>query len=247
VINSQVTNNVFVKIIFLCVMAFGSLSLGKEYNSCGGGETRTELDNLCPMMEGANLPQCCPQAFGTRKLSCTYHIILNSGQPYLRESSYTTCENGRNVQKPCCDVSYRPCFEKEVTLQFIPRLIHRKECCLEGCPSSKYWMDGYATNPGMPQNGLAQQITPSHSLSSPGDPGQCINAIIGSCSHEMCPSSTPCPVIPSPSPNPNPNPGPPPNPGPDPAPNPGPTPGPSPDPGPSPQPNPPDPTTPPDP
>ncbi|HPI41590.1 MAG TPA: hypothetical protein PLJ21_12350, partial [Pseudobdellovibrionaceae bacterium] len=176
--------------------------------------------------------------------------VKSNGQPYYSQSSFQTCQldSGGTPQytsHSCCEVSYAACIDQKVELDFFPRLIYRKNsCCIEGCPSANYWIDGLVRNPNMPQSKEVKKLTYQHTLYNSSLPSQCIKAVIGSCPYQACQSNQYCPQpptspSPSPSPNPNPQPGPSPSPQPRPSPSPSPQPRPSPSPSPQPRPSPP--------
>ena len=173
---------------------------------------RTELDGFCPRIEGIHPAGCCPQLFKQPPLQCFYAIYKERGQAYLADSSYTVCENGTNVQKPCCRVQQRACVEQKIQLPFLPRLLHRNEsCCFENCPSATYWRTPPAKG----------NLTPEHEITTAASP-VCTGTTLPECSSgtaESCPASSPCPVAPGPDPGggtpvPGPNPSVPPDPNP---------------------------------
>lgn len=213
--------------IFIC--GFTATAQMRNFQSCSRAEPgRTELDNLCPRLEGVHLEGCCPPLQRNPPLQCRYHIVRQRGQQYLAQSAYTICQNGMNVNVPCCGVMQRACVEQPVTLNYIPRLIHRaKTCCFENCPPADYWRQAPA-NP---------QITPEHEYTDGGGPANCTGTLLQECSigsTATCQPSNPCPPPPAPPAPPSmpgpPTPAPPSMPGPPspPAPDPGPGPAPSP-------------------
>lgn len=150
---------------------------------------RSETDHFCPRMEGIHLEGCCPQLFKSPPLHCPYHVVVRRGQPFLRDSSYVTCEGGVDVSHPCCVLDQRDCSKDKVSLNFYPRLIHRTSCCFENCPSGDYWMRPPA-NPS---------ITSQHEsgVGAPTcDPQPALECSVGTA--ESCQASTPCPPPPAP-------------------------------------------------
>lgn len=219
-------------IIFgIFIWGISSVAQVRSFQSCSRAEPgRTELDNLCPRLEGVHLEGCCPPLRSNTTLQCRYHIVRERGQQYLAQSSYTVCQNNMNVNIPCCAVMRRTCVDAPVTLNYIPRLIHRaKTCCFENCPPADYWRQAPA-NP---------QITPDHEYAEGVSPAGCTGTILQECSignSVTCQANDPCPTpAPAPAPNPGtpkpgtPTPGTPmPAPGPAPAPVPAPAPAPAP-------------------
>ncbi len=153
---------------------------------------RSELDTFCPRVEGVHPEGCCPQLFKQPPLQCYYSIVVNRGQAYLANSSYTTCQGGENVRVSCCVVRQRTCYRDLKQLPFLPRLLHRNNsCCFENCPPADYWRAAPA-NPA---------ISSQHELTGNGVP-ICTGSVLDECSHGSsanCQASSPCPVEPKPS------------------------------------------------
>ena len=189
---------------------------------------------MCPRLEGANLPHCCPPMQKYPRLECQYVKFISRGQPTLVNSSFIRCENGVDVTVPCCQPSAQDCYENPIKIDFIQRLIRRNnQCCVEPCPPPEYWSAPPA-RPGLP----ADWNRYSHYQ---GGVSQCTGTVISQCSvpgQVACETGSPCPVIPPPPPVPDPTPTPAPSPDPTPTPSPGPTPAPTPSPGPAPSPSP---------
>lgn len=165
----------------------------RSYPNCAAtAQGRVDLDNFCPRLEGVHLPNCCPPLMKTAGLTCNYQIVQNNGQPILVNSSFTRCENGKNVSVTCCTVSTQACFSDPVSLKFIPRLINRQAaCCFETCPPASYWRAAPNANP---------KITASHELTG-GLLAQCTPKTIQSCSvgtTATCQADDPCPPPPEP-------------------------------------------------
>ena len=205
----------------------------RSFNQCLRSDPgRVELDNLCPRLEGVHLEGCCPPLRKSAPLQCKYVVTQSQGQLYLTQSSYTTCQNGQNISVSCCTVVQRSCTVSPVTLNYIPRLLHRRNnCCFENCPPGNYWRQAPA-NPA---------ITAGHELDEGSSPAACTGTVLQECSAGSvsdCQASSPCPVpTPSPSPSPSPSPGPSPSPSPGPSPSPSPSPSPAPSPAPAPPPS----------
>lgn len=171
-----------------------------SYNQCAAGTSRNDLDNLCPRLEGAHLPECCPQLFKADKLSCEYYIVKQRGQPYLAKGSFSTCEDtdgdgvgDKTQQNECCEVKQKACYTDPVNLQFQPRLINRnKACCFENCPPPRYWVNG--RRGGIPQATEMFKMTNEHELR--GGHSQCVSETLPlECSQEVtCQTSNPCPA-----------------------------------------------------
>lgn len=179
-----------------------------SFNNCQQTEQRTALDNLCPTIEGSQMPGCCPPAMKQPALQCQYVVMVSRGQPTLVNSSYRTCQNGTTVSVPCCKTSAMNCFKNPVTLPFTQRLIGRNNsCCFEPCPSAGYWRA---------QPNPKSSITQNHEFYNGTSATQCTTTTVNQCengSAENCQADSPCPVEPS-QPNPGTDPGPGTNPGP---------------------------------
>jgi hypothetical protein len=190
-----------------------------SFVTCSPTQQRSSIDNMCPMLEGTNLPNCCPPLQNSPPLQCQYVIMVSRGQPTLVNSSYTVCQGGNNVAMPCCEASAQDCFNNPQTKTFIQRLIGQTanngqsaKCCFETCPPATYW----------------PTLGSGYTLYS-GSASQCTGTTLNLCTYgaaASCPTSSPCPVSPPSTPNPVPGPssGPSPSPSGTPAPTPTPTP-----------------------
>ena len=167
-----------------------------NFQNCAQTQQRTAKDNMCPRLEGANLPHCCPPLEKRPAIECQYVKMIARGQPTLINSSYTTCQNGKNVQVPCCQPSAQDCFESPLTIQFIQRLISRSnQCCIEPCSLPEYWSAPPA-RPGLPADWNRYSYYP-------GGSSQCNpSTILNQCTVSggtMCGASDFCPVTPTPT------------------------------------------------
>ena len=128
--------------LVLLISSLFNLSYALTYNNCPSNVAgRTELDNVCPRLEGIHPEGCCPQIFKNPPLTCNYHVVLNRGQAFLANSSYLSCQNGVTVSNSCCVMRYRACFVEPITKSYRPRLLYRQNtCCFESvCPPASYW------------------------------------------------------------------------------------------------------------
>jgi hypothetical protein len=162
---------------------------GRTYQSCSGSTDKTqrkELDVFCPRVEGAHPKGCCPPIYRTEQpLTCRYYV--GSTKPASVESSYTVCEDNRNVVISCCGAGSRPCANNVINKPFFPRLINRdNQCCFESCPNAEYWR-----RPPNPDNSLSDR----HLLGS-GIPS--CDEEINECAPNspQCQPSSPCPEAP---------------------------------------------------
>lgn len=192
----------FITLFFILFSGVVSLAQTRSYPTCSAWDNRIDLDNFCPRMEGVHLPNCCPPLIKMSALTCDYQIVKDRGQPFLANSSYTTCENNANVTKPCCTTATRACYTDPVSLKFLPRLINRQaSCCFEQCPPASYWRAAPNANP---------KITANHELTG-GSVPICTQTTLQECSvgtTDNCPVSDFCPiVIPGPQPGTDPGPG----------------------------------------
>lgn len=179
----------FIFIIFIPLQTFS-----REFKRCDIKEPgRTELDNVCPRLEGIHPQGCCPQVFDKNKLTCNYHIVKERGQPILANSQYTVCENGDNKTVQCCAPRFKACYIEPITRPYRPRLIHRSNtCCFENCPPADYWRN--PPNPDL-------EFKEDHELSNAGAISLCVPETINECtngSSASCEPSQRCPPPPSP-------------------------------------------------
>lgn len=169
-----------------------------NFPNCSLTDQRTEKDGMCPRLEGSNLPHCCPPIEKRPAIECQYVKMIQRGQPTLINGSYTTCQNGVNVQVPCCQTSAQSCFENPVKFQFIQRLISRnKQCCVEPCPPPEYWSTPPA-KPGLPSGWSGYTYYP-------GGSSQCTGTVLNQCTvagGATCKASDFCPAVPAPTPTP---------------------------------------------
>ncbi|HND85016.1 MAG TPA: hypothetical protein PLU50_04375, partial [Pseudobdellovibrionaceae bacterium] len=179
----------------ICVLFYSIDTFAlNTYQQCPAGQNeRTELDNVCPRLEGKHLPGCCPPLFGANPMTCNYYIVKQGGQAVRVNSSYLTCENGQNVSHECCATVYNDCFEQPVQLQYRPRLISRNNsCCMDACPSANWWINP-APSRNAAQYALILKLTSQHVHG--GSLSQC-SGLIDQCSVSgggSCPASSPCP------------------------------------------------------
>lgn len=193
------------RIILLVSIFLGNPVMAlKTYQSCPLAQSeRTELDNMCPRVEGKHLDGCCPPLFKSQSMNCTYYVVKTAGQQFMVNSSYTICQNGVNVAIPCCAIATSDCSDQRVDLQYLPRLISRNQsCCFDACPAANWWINP-PPSPNAPQITLIRKITNQHVHG--GSISQCTGSVIDQCSvagHATCPVSSPCPPPSAPPPDP---------------------------------------------
>lgn len=206
----------WLRILIPLVISFGASSAfaARNFMQCeGDAAPRSELDHFCPRIEGIHLEGCCPPLFKQPPLKCSYHVVVSRGQPFIGQSAYNACVDGKDVSIPCCSLQQRDCSRDKVVKDFFPRLLNRKNtCCFENCPSADYWRAPPA----------AKDISPQHEF---GDgPATCTGTTLQECTvgatcqestycppPEPAPTATPDPSQPTPaptSPPPTPDPGP---------------------------------------
>lgn len=186
-------------LIFFSLSTYSHLSLAEDFKQCTTKDaSRSELDHFCPRLEGIHPKGCCPPLQKEPPLKCSYAIYDSRGQPKLVNSTYTSCENGSDVEHTCCMEIQVGCYKDRIDLDFIPRLLYRSDdCCFENCPGADYW------RAAPPKGGLSEK----HERITTSGP-ECKKELIQSCSvgtSANCAPSDPCPV-PAPAPGPAPAP-----------------------------------------
>ncbi len=204
------THSKLTLISFLLLLLLNPPGYSRDFPACNKKDPgRTEVDNVCPRLEGIHPAGCCPQIFSEPPLSCDYHIVKDRGQAILANSSYSKCVGGSTVRVNCCALKYKACYTNPINKQFKPRLIFRSDtCCFENCPPASYWR-----NPPNPD----PNFTENHELTNAGNVALCVNETLNECSYgssnncepsSACPAPTPAPA-PAPAPSsPGPGPGP---------------------------------------